>query len=339
MSAVQETTSDDAQVAKFGDTTLAVKDLVVEFPRPVGDNFRAVNGISFELRRGETLGLVGESGSGKSMTALSLLSIVPLPGRIVEGSVVLAGRNLTNLSEAQLREVRGGDIGMVFQDPMTGLNPVRTVGSQLIESAARHNDISRTETEERAFRALDDVGIPSARERLKAFPHELSGGLRQRVMIALALINHPEVIIADEATTSLDATIQAQILDLFRKRLSDATMILITHDLGVAAEICDRIAVMYAGRIVETGSIEDVLSNPRHPYTVGLLAAVPKFDIRRPKLVPIPGQPPTADDVIRGCSFSPRCPYAQPQCDNRPALEDRGGRLVACWLPRGVENQ
>ena len=339
MSAVQETTSDDAQVAKFGDTTLAVKDLVVEFPRPVGDNFRAVNGISFELRRGETLGLVGESGSGKSMTALSLLSIVPLPGRIVEGSVVLAGRNLTNLSEAQLREVRGGDIGMVFQDPMTGLNPVRTVGSQLIESAARHNDISRTEVEERAFRALDDVGIPSARERLKAFPHELSGGLRQRVMIALALINHPEVIIADEATTSLDATIQAQILDLFRKRLSDATMILITHDLGVAAEICDRIAVMYAGRIVETGSIEDVLSNPRHPYTVGLLAAVPKFDIRRPKLVPIPGQPPTADDVIRGCSFSPRCPYAQPQCDNRPVLEDRGGRLVACWLPRGVENQ
>lgn len=339
MSAVQETTSSGAQVTKFGETTLAVNDLVVEFPRPVGDNFRAVNGVTFELRRGETLGLVGESGSGKSMTALSLLGIVPLPGRIVEGSVVLAGRNLTGLTEAQLREVRGGDIGMVFQDPMTGLNPVRTVGSQLTESSARHNDISRTEAEERAFRALDDVGIPSARERLKAYPHELSGGLRQRVMIALALMNHPDVIIADEATTSLDATIQAQILDLFRERLASATMILITHDLGVAAEICDRIAVMYAGRIVETGTIEDVLSSPRHPYTVGLLAAVPKFDIRRPKLVPIPGQPPTADDIIRGCSFSPRCPFAQPQCDNRPELEDRGGRLVACWTPRGAEAQ
>ena len=339
MSTVQETTSNDAQAAKFGDTILSVKDLVVEFPRPEGDNFRAVAGISFDLRRGETLGLVGESGSGKSMTALSLLGIVPLPGRIVEGSVVLRGRNLTVLTEAQLREVRGGDIGMVFQDPMTGLNPVRTVGSQIMESASRHNDVSRTESERMAVQAFEDVGIPSARERLKAYPHELSGGLRQRVMIALALINHPDVIIADEATTSLDATIQAQILDLLRERLADATMILITHDLGVAAEICDRIAVMYAGRIVETGTVEEVLVNPRHPYTVGLLAAVPKFDIRRPKLVPIPGQPPTADDIIRGCSFAARCSYTQPQCDNRPALEDRAGRHVACWTPLGMEAQ
>ncbi len=335
MSVVEEAAPGAAPVPGTGETVLRVNDLVVEFPRPDLSGFRAVNGVNIELRRGETLGIVGESGSGKTMIALSLLGIVPLPGKIIEGTISLHDRRIDNLPSREIRKVRGNDIGIVFQDPMTGLNPVRTVGSQLIESALRHNDVSRREAEERAFKSLDDVGIPAARERLKAYPHELSGGLRQRVMIALALINHPDVIVADEPTTALDATIQAQILDLFRLRLSKSTMILITHDLGVAAEICDRIAVMYAGRIVETGTIADVLSNPRHPYTVGLLAAVPKFDVRRPKLVPIPGQPPTADDVVRGCAFSPRCTFATPECEKRPLLEERGGRPVACWYPRG----
>ncbi len=335
MSVVEETAPGASPVPGTGETVLRVSELVVEFPRPDLSGFRAVNGVNIELRRGETLGIVGESGSGKTMIALSLLGIVPLPGKIIEGRISLRGRRIDNLPSREIRKVRGNDIGIVFQDPMTGLNPVRTVGSQLTESSRRHNDVSRSEAEERAFRALDDVGIPSARERLKAFPHELSGGLRQRVMIALALINHPDVIVADEPTTALDATIQAQILDLFRLRLAKSTMILITHDLGVAAEICDRIAVMYAGRIVETGTINDVLSNPRHPYTVGLLAAVPKFDVRRPKLIPIPGQPPTAEDVVRGCAFSPRCTFATPECEKRPQLEERGGRPVACWFPRG----
>ncbi|MSO66135.1 MAG: ABC transporter ATP-binding protein [Alphaproteobacteria bacterium] len=337
MTAVTEVSGSRA-VGVAGETVLAVKDIVVEFPRPrhqVG--FRAVSGVTFDLKRGETLGLVGESGSGKSMTALSLLGIVPFPGRITEGSITLRGRRIDTLSVSELRKIRGKDIGMVFQDPMTGLNPVRSVGGQLAESALRHQNVSRSEAEEIAFRALDQVSIPSPRDRLKAYPHELSGGLRQRVMIALALINHPEVIIADEATTALDATIQAQILDLFRQRLANATMIIITHDMGVAAEICDRIAVMYAGRVVETGTIADVLRDPRHPYTVGLLAAVPRFDIRRPKLVPIPGVPPTAEDIIRGCSFKPRCKFAQAKCDERPPLEEHGGRLAACWFPRGAE--
>ena len=340
MSVANESAADAAQTAASGDTILSVNELVVEFPRPgQPTDFRAVNSVSFDLRQGETLGLVGESGSGKSMTALSLLGIVPAPGKIIEGSINLRGRRIDNLPVNELRRVRGNDIGMVFQDPMTGLNPVRSVGSQLIESVMRHQKVSKNEATELAFQALDAVGIPSPRERLEGYPHELSGGLRQRVMIALALINHPEVIIADEATTALDATIQAQILDLFRERLASATMILITHDMGVAAEICDRIMVMYAGRIVETGTIEEVLSSPRHPYTVGLLAAVPKFDIRRPKLVPIPGIPPTAEDIVRGCPFAPRCQFAEANCDQRPPLDYTEGRMVACWHPRSASEQ
>ena len=340
MSVATESVADAARTAASGDTILSVNELVVEFPRPgQPTDFRAVNSVSFNLRQGETLGLVGESGSGKSMTALSLLGIVPAPGKIIEGSISLRDRRIDNLPVSQLRRVRGNDIGMVFQDPMTGLNPVRNVGSQLIESVMRHQRVSKNEAAELAFQALDDVGIPSPRERLEGYPHELSGGLRQRVMIALALINHPEVIIADEATTALDATIQAQILDLFRERLASATMILITHDMGVAAEICDRIMVMYAGRIVETGTIEEVLSSPRHPYTVGLLAAVPKFDIRRPKLVPIPGIPPTAEDIVRGCPFAPRCRFAETDCDQRPPLDYSEGRMVACWHPRSASEQ
>ncbi len=326
----ESTASNDAA----GTPILSVRDLVVEFPRPNNTPFRAVNGVSFELRQGETLGIVGESGSGKTMIALSILGIVPLPGRIIEGSITLLGKRIDNLSLAELQKVRGNDVGIVFQDPMTGLNPVRNVGSQLKESVRRHQHVSAAEATEIAFHALDDVGIPAARDRLKAYPHELSGGLRQRVMIALALINHPDLIVADEPTTALDSTIQAQILDLLRARLDKSTIIMITHDLGVAAEICDRISVMYAGQMVETGSIADVLSGPRHPYTEGLLAAVPKFDVRRPTLVPIPGQPPTADDAITGCSFAPRCTHAQSKCNERPELELIDGRPVSCWFPR-----
>ncbi len=333
---VQQEVLDEESNSKDNEVILSVRDVVVQFPRPRRQSpFNAVNGVSFDLRKGETLGLVGESGSGKSMTALSLLGLVPVPGKIIEGSINLRDRRIDNLPINHLRKVRGNDLGMVFQDPMTGLNPVRNIGTQLCESIIRHQKVSKSDASEIAFKALDDVGIPSARDRLEAFPHELSGGLRQRVMIALALINHPEVIIADEATTALDATIQAQILDLFRERLFNATMILITHDMGVAAEICDRIAVMYAGRIVETGTIEEVLTSPRHPYTMGLLSAVPRFDIRRPKLVPIPGQPPTAEDIVQGCAFSSRCKFTKEECAERPLLEKRDNRLVACWFPKG----
>jgi oligopeptide/dipeptide ABC transporter ATP-binding protein len=319
---------------------LRVADLVVAFPRRDGDGeFRAVDGVSLSLARGETLGLVGESGSGKTMTALSLLGLVPKPGRIVAGSVELAGEDLLAMPEAVLRARRGRGIAMVFQDPMTGLNPVRSIGSLLGESLRRHQGLRGQAARTRALAALEDVGIPSARARLNAYPHELSGGLRQRVMIALALINQPAVLVADEPTTALDATIQAQILDLLRAHARARAMILITHDLGVAGELCDQIAVMYHGRIVEAGPSASLLASPRHPYTRGLLAAVPRFDPARPRLSPIPGSPPSPDAALAGCAFAPRCARADRHCLGVPALA-RGPRgAVACWHPHDVAAQ
>jgi oligopeptide/dipeptide ABC transporter ATP-binding protein len=312
---------------------LRINHLKVSFPRAGEEPFHAVNDVSLTLKKGETLGIVGESGSGKTMMVLSMLGLIPYPGAITGGEVSLLGEAVSGQTEEVLQRRRGRDIGMIFQDPMTSLNPVRRVGSILIESLRRHNQISKSEARARALQAFQDVGIPSPQERLNAYPHELSGGLRQRVMIALAIINHPAVIVADEPTTALDATIQAQILELLRQRLSDAALMLITHDLGVAAELCDRIAVMYHGRIVETGNTVDILHHPSHPYSAGLLAAVPHFDFDRQSLVPIPGMPPAPGDKVTGCSFSNRCERSTGQCQTRPEPAQQADRMIACWHP------
>jgi oligopeptide/dipeptide ABC transporter ATP-binding protein len=290
-----------------------------------------LDGISLKIARGEILGLVGESGSGKSMTALAAMGLLPAGAEVLSGAIRLDGEDLTRLTERQWRRVRGGALGMVFQDPMTGLNPVRSVGALLSETIRRHQRVNKAEARDIAEAALRAVGIPAARERLAVFPHQLSGGLRQRVMIALAMVNRPRVILADEPTTALDATIQAQILDLLRDRLHEAGGLMITHDLGVAAEICDRIAVIYHGRVVEEGPTREVLAAPQHPYTAGLLAAVPQFHGRGRRLVPIPGQPPPPMAERRACSFRDRCGLASGACETAPALRVTGqGRAVAC---------
>lgn len=291
-----------------------------------------VSDVSLRLRRGEILGLMGESGSGKSLTALGVIGLLP-KGLRRTGRIDLLGRDLVGLSERQLESVRGAQVSMVFQDPMTGLNPVRKVGSVLVEAARRHRRCSRADARELAIDGLAAVGIPSPRERFSAYPHQLSGGLRQRVMTALALINSPSVILADEPTTALDTTVQAQIMRLLKEKTRDAGLVLITHDLGVGAELCDRIAVMYSGRIVEEAPIAELLAAPRHPYTVALLAAAPTFDRSR-SLVGIPGLPPSAFDRPTGCPFHPRCPRALPSCAaERPPLAERAGTRLACWNP------
>jgi oligopeptide/dipeptide ABC transporter ATP-binding protein len=301
-----------------------------------GGEVQLVRDVSFSLHRGEVLGLVGESGSGKTMTALALLRLIP-PSLHQAGAIRLEGTDLSLISERDMRAVRGRDISMIFQDPNTALNPVRTIGSSLNEVVRRHTPLRRGAARERVLELLRAVGIPSPEARYGAFPHQLSGGLRQRVMIAMALLNRPSVIVADEPTTALDTTIQAQILDLLRTRLSDAALLLITHDLGVAAETCDRVAVMYAGRIVETGPTAELLKSPRHHYTAGLLAAAPRFDPNRGRLTAIPGQPPNPRSVGAGCAFAPRCPAATDTCTTtRPPLElDRSGWRLACWHPIG----
>jgi oligopeptide/dipeptide ABC transporter ATP-binding protein len=306
-----------------------VRDLTVTFPGRHGP-VPVVRGVSLRVARRETLGLVGESGSGKTMIGLSLLQLVPPPGR-VSGSVVVDGHELVGARERQLRRLRGSSVAMVFQDPMTGLNPVRSIGSQLVESVRRHRGLPAGQARAEAVAMLRKVGIPAAEERLRAYPHMLSGGLRQRAMIALAMVNAPPVLVADEPTTALDATIQAQLLDLLQESAADRALIMITHDLGVAAEICDRVAVVYAGRVVETGPTTQLLRTPRHPYTRGLLEARPRFDARRVPLRPIAGQPPLPDAPPPGCRFAPRCPLAGPECDREPVLRQVGGIEVACW--------
>lgn len=303
---------------------LEIEDLAIAFGAA-----RVVDGASLSVPRGSVLGLVGESGSGKSMIALACLGLVPRPG-VVSGGIRIAGRNIVGLPEHELRAMRGGEIGIVFQDPMTSLNPVRRIGALMSETIRRHQGVARHEALAIAERALAEVGIPSPAARLRAYAHELSGGLRQRVMIAMALVNRPKIILADEPTTALDATIQAQILDLLRARVADAAAVLITHDLGVAASLCDRVAVIYSGRIVEAGATADILTAPRHPYTAGLLRAVPRFDPSRSRLVAIPGLPPRPDARPPGCAFAPRCPRRVARCDEeRPVLADG----VACWNP------
>ena len=306
---------------------LEVIDLTTQF-RTQDGIVHAVNGVSFELREGEFLGVVGESGSGKSVSMMSLLKLIPMPpGEIVGGEVMFGGQDLLRISPKELREVRGGEIGFIFQDPMTSLNPVIRIGKQITESLDLHTDLSSKEAKARALELVELVGLPDAEQRLKSYPHELSGGMRQRIMIAMALACSPGMLIADEPTTALDVTIQAQIIELIkdlRQKLGTA-LIWITHDLGVVAGLADRVLVMYGGQIVEESPVKALYANPRHPYTEGLLESLPRADQKGEELNSIEGQPPSMYSAPTSCSFAPRCPYAFDRCrEELPTL-----RLVA----------
>ncbi|MBK5926513.1 dipeptide ABC transporter ATP-binding protein DppD [Rhodobaculum claviforme] len=314
---------------------LSVEDLRVEFG--VDRNvFRAVDGVSFSVHRGRTLGIVGESGCGKSVTSLAIMRLVSAPpGRYAGGRITFDGQDLLTLPDAQMRALRGGRMGMIFQEPMTSLNPVYTCGAQIIESLKVHANLSAQAARERAIELFDLVGLPSPSKRVDDYPHQLSGGQRQRVMIALALANDPDLLIADEPTTALDVTIQAQILELM-KDLQDRTgtaILLITHDLGVVAETCDEVVVMYAGTVVEQAPTAALFADPQHPYTIGLMAAVPRIDVDADRLATIEGSVPPPWAVLKGCRFASRCPLADDRCKTQPpplrAIAD--AHRVACW--------
>ena len=296
---------------------------------------KAIDGIDFTIKRGETLALVGESGCGKSMTALSLLRLIPEPGRIVEGEIRFDGLDLLRMPEEEVRRVRGNHISMIFQEPMTSLNPVFRIGDQIMESLQLHLGKSKQEAAEIATELLHKVGIPAAAQRLNDFPHQLSGGMRQRVMIAMALSCDPQLLIADEPTTALDVTIQAQIMDLLSAIKTEHNMatLLITHDLGVVAENADRVAIMYAGVIVETAPVKELYANPQHPYTQGLLACIPRIGERKQRLVPIEGTVPRAGAHNEGCSFLERCSESFAPCSGElpPLKEVQPGHWVRCW--------
>ena len=316
---------------------LEVKDLVIDF-RTYGGFVRAVRGVSFSVKQGQTVGIVGESGCGKSVTAKSIMKLLPQPPAIYRsGSIVFQGKDLFSASEREMERIRGRDISMIFQDPMTSLNPSAKVGNQIMEVILKHQKMSRKDAFERAKQMLVKVGIPQAEKRMKQYPFEFSGGMRQRAMIAMALACKPKLIIADEPTTALDVTIQAQILELMKEiqEESNTSIILITHDLGVVAEMCDYVVVMYAGKIVETGTVQEIFRNPVHPYTQGLLNSVPRLDMDRTvPLVPIIGSPPDLFAPPRGCSFYSRCSRAMRICkDYDPEPEKVGeNRTSACWL-------
>jgi oligopeptide transport system ATP-binding protein len=316
---------------------LSVDDLRVEFTTGRGTVY-AVNGISFEIAAGETLGIVGESGCGKSVTSLAILGILARNGRVTGGRALFEGRDLLQLRDRELREVRGKDIAMIFQDPMTSLNPVLTIGRQIREALQTHFDLDKDAANKRVAELLDQVGIPSAELRLRDYPHQFSGGMRQRAMIAMALACEPKLLIADEPTTALDVTIQAQILDLLRQLVSErnAALIMITHDLGVVAGMCERVNVMYAGMFVETGSADQLFAHPRHPYTLGLLQSVPRLDAgRRQRLHPIEGAPRNMLSPPRECPFAPRCRYevAESRVAVPPLEEIEPDHRVACFNP------
>ncbi len=316
-------------------TVLEVKDLETRFDTQDG-TVHAVNGVSFHLKRGEFLGVVGESGSGKSVTMMSMLRLIPMPpGEIVSGEAKFGDTDLLTIDMESLREIRGGKIGFIFQDPMTSLNPVLTVGYQIMESLRLHTDLEDKQLRPRAKELLDLVGIPDSAARLKNYPHELSGGMRQRVMIAVALACDPEILIADEPTTALDVTIQAQIIEIIRdlrEKLGTA-VIWITHDLGVVASLADRVLVMYGGQIVEQAPVNELYGNPQHPYTLGLLGSLPRLDQKGQELVNIKGQPPNLYRYPTSCPFSPRCVYAYDKCraENPPLIALSNGRKSACW--------
>jgi peptide/nickel transport system ATP-binding protein len=318
------------------DVVLSIADLTVEFATRDGDYFPVVNGLSFALNRGETLGIVGESGCGKSVTALSIMRLLPKGARIPGGTIGFNGVDLTLAGEAQMRKLRGNDIGMIFQEPMTSLNPVLKIGRQLAETVRLHRKVSRREAWQRAIEMLRLVRIPDPERRAEEYPHQLSGGMRQRVMIAIALSCDPKVLIADEPTTALDVTIQAQIIELMLE-LKDklgTTIMLITHDLGVVAQTCQRVVVMYAGRKVEEAITRDLFARPLHPYTRGLMGSMPRLAHGTgARLNEIPGMVPAPGEIGIGCAFAPRCPFVRERCRREtPALRDFGnGHVVACW--------
>jgi oligopeptide/dipeptide ABC transporter ATP-binding protein len=320
---------------------LTVEDLRVQFWTSRG-TVHAVNGISFDVAPGDTLGIVGESGCGKSVTSLALLGILPRAGKVTSGTAMFGDRDLFRLSDRELRRIRGRDIAMIFQDTMTSLNPVLTIGRQIREALDTHFDLSKAEANKRVADLLDQVGIPSSELRLKDYPHQFSGGMRQRAMIAMALACEPKLLIADEPTTALDVTIQAQILHLLRKLVEDreTALILITHDLGVVAGMCERVNVMYAGMFMETGSAEQLFGRPRHPYTLGLLQSVPRLDAeRKTKLHPIEGAPRDMLRPPQACPFQPRCRFEVEQSREEvpPLRELEPGHMVACFNPVPVE--
>lgn len=315
---------------------LEIKDMKTSFFTHVGE-VQAVRGVDITLNRGEALGIVGESGSGKSVTAMSIMGLVQAPGKVKNGEIFFKGENLLEKTNKEMMNIRGNEIAMIFQDPMTSLNPVYTVGNQIIEAIVKHKKISKKEARVEAVEMLRIVGIPSPEKRIDNYPHEFSGGMRQRAMIAMALSCEPEFLIADEPTTALDVTIQAQILELIKglRDKLDTGVILITHDLGVVADVCSRIIVMYGGLIMEEGTVEQIFYEPKHPYTFGLLKAIPKLNIaEKERLSPIPGTPPDLVRPPKGCPFSARCPYAMKICfeGNPEYTQISPDHRAACWL-------
>ena len=319
-------------------TLLEVRHLVVEFPTRRGV-LRAIDDVSFQVAAGEILGVVGESGAGKSLTGAAIIGLLEPPGRIAAGEIHLNGQRIDHLPPRELRRIRGRHIGAIFQDPLTSLNPLYSVGQQLVETITTHLDVSAAEARRRAIALLEDTGIPGAAQRIDHYPHQFSGGMRQRVVIALALAAEPQLIVADEPTTALDVSIQAQIISLLKRlcRERGAAVVLITHDMGVIAETCDRVAVMYAGRLAEIGPVQSVIHQPAHPYTQGLMRCIPDMSSDRERLHQIDGAMPRLDAIPSGCAFHPRCPGAHDRCrQTRPELMAAGSTQAACWRPVAV---
>jgi peptide/nickel transport system ATP-binding protein len=320
---------------------LQVKNLRVEFPSRRG-TLLALDDINFHIDAGEILGVVGESGAGKSLTGAAIIGLLEPPGRVAAGEILLEGRRIDNLPYEEMRKVRGRQIGAIFQDPLTSLNPLYTVGRQLVETILTHLPVSPAEARQRAIQLLKDTGIPAAEQRIDHYPHQFSGGMRQRVVIALALAAEPKLIVADEPTTALDVSIQAQIIALLKRLCKEkgAAVMLVTHDMGVIAETCDRVAVMYAGRVAEIGPVHDVIHSPAHPYTEGLMGSIPAMDEERERLTQIDGAMPRLTAIPKGCAFNPRCPKAFERCrQERPELMDAGRTRAACWLHVEQERQ
>ncbi len=320
---------------------LEVKNLRIEFPTRRGV-LVAVDDISFSVNEGEVLGVVGESGAGKSLTGASIIGLLEPPGRVAGGTISLNGRRIDNLTYEEMRQIRGREIGAIFQDPLTSLNPLFTVGRQLIETIQTHSDLSASAARKRAIELLAEVGIPAPERRIDGYPHEFSGGMRQRVVIALALAVNPKLIVADEPTTALDVSIQAQIIALLKRLCRDhgAAVMLITHDMGVIAETADRVAVMYAGRIAEIGPVRDVVKRPSHPYTEGLMGSIPIIGRRLEHLIQIDGAMPRLTEIPMGCAFNPRCPKTIDRCfQDRPDLMPTGATNAACWIAAGKRQE
>lgn len=320
----------------MAEALLQVKNVATHFSTEEGI-VKAVQDVSFEVNAGQVLGVVGESGCGKSVTSMTILRLIPQPqGKIVNGEIIFDGKNLLDLSEEEMRKIRGNKISLISQDPMTSLNPVLTIGEQIMEAIILHQGLNKADAKKKAIEMLRQVGIPSPEERVDQYPHEFSGGMRQRAIIAMALSCEPQLLIADEPTTALDVTIQAQILDLMRKIKTErnAAIMLITHDLGVVAEMCDMVAVMYAGKVVEYTDVRSLFKRPSHPYTIGLLNSIPKIEDEKDRLVPIDGQPPNLVHLPKGCSFAPRCSEVQSVCNTKEPsmLKVAEGQYCRCLL-------